>query len=118
MQAATAGDQYSWALVEADGVTQISTAGISSSMIAIAGPFISQAAALAASLTSGQMTPVVVSSSPSTASWVTTIAGHNSATQTTYPEGGWYVHQIVLNYTAGAVAKSQLFALQLMDSII
>lgn len=118
MQAATAGDQYSWALVQADGTTPLTATGVASIAVAISGPYLTQAAALAAPFTAGASLPASLTTPPPTANWVTTIAGNNSAKQTTYPTGGWYAHQIVIDYTAGAIAKSQVFALQIQDSII
>jgi hypothetical protein len=116
MQAATAGDQYSWALTESDGSTPFPLTGVSSVEVAIAGPYTTQTAALAAADNSGIPSPATYTGN--TISWVTTIQGNNGATATTYPDGGYYTHQIVINYTSGLIAKSRLFVLQLLDSII
>jgi hypothetical protein len=118
MQAATAGDQYTWALVGADGITPLAVSGVTSTQVAIAGPYDTQALALAAGAVSGVLFPATLGTTPPTASWVTTISGSNGAANTTYPVGGWYAHEIVLIFSSGSVAKSNLFALQISDSIV
>lgn len=117
MQASTAGDQYSWTLTESDGVTPLPLTNVTIAQVAIAGPFQTETAALAASFTSGIVDTASLNTSPPTASWVTTIAGKNGAQITTYPVGGYYTHQIILTYSTGSVAKSALFVIQVSDSI-
>lgn len=117
MQANTAGDEYSWALTESDGTTPFLITGVTSVAIAIAGPYATNLLAEAASATSGIEFSADLTNSPPTISWITTIAGNDSAQVTTYPVGGYYPHQAVLNYSDGNIAKSRVFILQILDSI-
>jgi hypothetical protein len=119
MQASTAGDQYNWALTESDGLTPFPLVNATTAHVAIAGPYPSQSAAWAATFTSGLANTelATLTSSPPMASWVTTIAGNSGAQRTTYPTGGFYVHQILITYSTGAIAKSNLFVIEISDSI-
>ena len=117
MQANTIGDTFSWSLVETDGATPFPLTGVSIAKVAIAGPYTTNALAVAASSTAGTLYPATYIASPPTVSWVTTISGQNSATQTTYPSGGYYAHQIVITYANGNLAKSRTFVLQISGSI-
>lgn len=117
MQANTVGDEYTWNLTESDGATQFPMSGVTSAQVAIAGPFTTAAAALAAGAASGILFPATLNATLSQAAWVTIVAGDNGQTKTTYPTGGYYVHQVVLNYSNGSIAKSRLFVIQISDSI-
>ena len=117
MQANTIGDTYVWGLVETDGATPLPLSGVSTAKIAIAGPYTTSALAMAASSTAGTLYPATFTTSPPTVTWITTISGQNGATQTTYPSGGYYAHQVVITYSNGNVAKSRTFCLQISGSI-
>ena len=52
------------------------------------------------------------------ASFVTTIAGNNGATKTTWPNpGGTFKVQFVVDYTDGRVAKSRVYPITIWPSL-
>lgn len=95
----TAGDQYSYTLVESDGVTPLPVTGVSSVQFVITPPSWAAPTKYTATL-AGNVASIVTALTPTP----------------TFPIGGTYQVEVVVNYTAGNVSRSRVYPLVISPS--
>lgn len=102
MQALTSGDQYSYSLVQSDGVTPLVMTNVATVKVAISLPGLASTSQSTA-----------VSLAGNVASFVTTLAP-----TPTYPIAGTYEIQFIVTYASGLVSKSRVYPQVILPSLV
>jgi len=102
MQALTSGDQYSYSLVQGDGVTPLVMTNVASVKVAISLPGLGSTSQSTSVSLAGNVASFVTALTPTP----------------TFPIAGTYEIQFIVTYISGAISKSRVYPQIILPSLV